>query len=255
MRPAPGSRPSVQDRRPGAVGRACAAAALLAAALLAGCAALPGPAAAAGEPAGHRCAQPALVVHAERRADAVLACEAAAASLGFLATMGAGPAPPIAIDIAARLPAGISASALAAYSKRTGRITVLRYDAFVRRGHWFKAPVDRELYRSVFAHEVAHAVAVALAGPDGLDTGAHEYIASVAMFATMSSSVRERVLDRYDRAGFSHDQQINSMVYAFDPEQFAVDAWRHFSLLDDAPAFLRRVLDGKALREPRALGD
>jgi hypothetical protein len=206
-------------------------------------------------PIEHRCPQTPLVVHAEMAADAALACDGGTASLAFLSVTGTAPAPPIVIEIAARLPAGISDTAVAAYNTRTRRITVLRYDKFLRLGEWFKAPIERELYRSLFAHEVAHAAAVALAAPPGLGTAAHEYIAYVAMFATMPPALRKQVLARFDNAGFTHDLQISSMVYAFDPEQFGIDAWGHFSALRDRTGYLKRVLDGQALREPKGLAD
>lgn len=239
----------------GRASRTGVAAALLAAAMSSACSGWAGSSGANDAPTEHRCPQAALTVIAEVAADATQACDGATAALAFLAMAGTTAAPPIVIEVAARLPAGVSATAIAAYSRRTGRITVLQYDRFLRLGEWFKVPIQRDLYRSLFAHEVAHAAAMALSGPAGLDTGAHEYIAYVAMFATMTPALRERVLARFDEPGFSYDQQINSMVYAFDPEQFGVDAWRHFAELRDRTAFLRRVLDGQALREPRPLGD
>ncbi len=249
----PGPRPGAD--RPHGAGAALVALAVLAVLALGACSGWREPMVATGAPAEHRCPLAALTVVAEADADAALACDGAAAGLAFLASAGPAAAPPIVIEVATRLPAEVSDTAIAAYNRRTGRITVLRYDRFLRLGVWFKVPIERELYRSLFAHEVAHAAAVALSGTSGLDTGAHEYVAYVAMFATMAPALRERVLARFDESGFTHDQQINSMVYAFDPEQFGVDAWRHYTGLRDRSAFLRRVLEGKALREPRPLGD
>ena len=202
-----------------------------------------------------RCDGADVRVQATDLEDVATACEGARRALAFLARYGLASDHVIEVELLAQLPAGLRESAVGCYNRQTHRMAVLTYAEFVKRGNWFGLPIDRALYRSVVAHEVAHAVVGCQPGAAKLPLPAHEYMAYVAMFGTMEPPMRERVLANFPGAGFEHDAQINSLVYGFDPMRFGASAWQHFSRLADGQAYLRRILAGQALRDEVTLAD
>lgn len=103
------------------------------------------------------------------------------------------------------------------------------------------------MYRSLVIHEVAHAVAscnFSIADPT---VHAQEYIAYVAMFATMDAVFRTRILAANPVPGFENESEINELTYAMDPTRFGVQAYRHYLEEAHGDAFLRKTLNGKAL--------
>jgi hypothetical protein len=201
------------------------------------------------------CDGAAVRVRATDREDAATACEGARRALAFLARYGVATDHAIEVELQPQLPSGLRASAVGCYNRRTHRVTVLSYAEFLERGTWFGVPVDRELHRSVVAHEVAHAVVGCQPGAAKLSLPAHEYMAYVATFGTMEPPLRERVLAIYAGAGFDHDAQINSLIHGFDPMRFGASAWQHFRQLADIPAYFRRILAGEILQDEAIFGN
>lgn len=210
--------------------------------------ALSSPGAPAG-PAETRCPGPyGVSVRAEAAADAQAACDGALRAVEFLAQAGLSPPPELAIDVVEQLPGELRGRAVGCYVRDTGRIVLLSYAAFEATGSWLRSPVDRELYRSAASHEMAHAVVGCNAASPELPVPAHEYVAYVAMFATMEPAQRQRVLARFGGTGFDNTLQINTVVYMVDPLQFAADAWRHYLKRRDGAAWLRDVVAGHVVQ-------
>jgi hypothetical protein len=107
--------------------------------------------------------------------------------------------------------------------------------------------MEPALYRSLVAHEVAHAVAAANFEITNPAIQAHEYIAYVTMFATMAPTLRERLLARYPGGGYEDDGQMSSTILLFDPMRFGAQAYRHY--LESGSAYLHAVVAGRALVE------
>lgn len=207
------------------------------------------PPADAAEPAEHRCpSAPTVTVLTPDPVDVPAVCDGAWRAIGFLAAAGLQPPEGARIELVERMPEGLRDNSAGCYIRGARRILLLRYAAFAQRGHWFGLAVDRDLYRSAAAHEMAHAVVgchadLYLPGP------AHEYVAYVTMFATMDPAVRERVLARFPGTGFDSVMQINPTVYFLDPLQFGAEAWRHYLRQPDRAAWLREVVAGRAVPE------
>ena len=191
---------------------------------------------------------PDISVRARAAADAQAACDGARRAIDFLVAAGLEPPPELTIDIVEQLPGELRGLAVGCYVRDTRRIVLLSYDAFEATGSWLRSPVDRELYRSAASHEMAHAVVGCNAASPELPVPAHEYVAYVAMFATMEPAVRQRVLARFGGTGFDSTLQINTVVYLVDPLQFAVDAWRHYLKRRDRAAWLRDVVAGHVVQ-------
>ncbi len=206
--------------------------ALLSAALLATMGAAP--ARGEGPPAGSPCpGLPGVAVHGGAPADAVTVCEGAARAIAFLRRAGLQPPASTTFEVVDALPPDLDGHALGCYLRGSRR--------------WFRVPADREMYRGVAAHEMAHAVVGCQPGGREASVAAHEYVAYVTLLATLEPATRRRVLDRFAGRGFDTVLQINDIVHAVDPQQFGVDAWRHYQRRADRAGWLRDVVAGGIL--------
>lgn len=181
--------------------------------------------------------------------DADAACEGARRALVFLARAGLGPPPGTTIEITTEMPAELGGRAVGCYLRETRRILLLPFQAFEAGGQWFQMPTDLELYKSVAAHEIAHAVVGCHSEPARLPVAAHEYVAYVVTLATMEPRLRERLLAKFPGTGFGNTLQINEINYIANPNQFGADAWRHYLRRSNGAAWLREIISGKVVQE------
>jgi hypothetical protein len=200
--------------------------------------------------ARHRCPGATGVVVGPASADhAALVCEGVARALHVLARAGLVAPSETRIEIVRQLPGALAGRAVGCYLRDTRNILLLDYEAFEAIGEWFRTPVDRELYRSAAAHEMAHAMVGCNTSSDRLPTAAHEYVAYVVLFATMDPELRERVLAKFPGRGFTSTLQISEVGHLADPNQFGVDAWRHYLGRRDREAWLRAMIAGGVVQE------
>ncbi|MDX2006795.1 MAG: DUF6639 family protein [Meiothermus sp.] len=195
------------------------------------------------------CTQPLVQVKATNLEDVQDICRGVQDATSFLAGHGFLFDQPLVIEVADKLPEDAGPFALGCFFTHQSRIVVLSYAAFKEIRNWLNVPVSRELYRSLAAHETAHAWAESnISGPNQ-NLVAQEYIAYVVMFVTMNPDLRTSVLHAVPGFGFDDELQINAMVYMLDPVVFAVESYRHYLKPGNGPAFLQKVLTGKALAE------
>lgn len=192
---------------------------------------------------------PSVLVRTAVTHDAGLACDGAQRALAFLARHGVSTPGSIRIDIVDELPGELGGRAVGCYLPVNGQVLLLSYATFEASGEWFRVPVSPELYRAAAAHEVAHAAVGCHTAPQRLPVAAHEYLAYVVMFATLQPALRERVLARFPGRGFANTLQINDVNHIVDPNQYAVDAWRHYLRKPDPAAWLQAVLNGEVVQE------
>lgn len=189
-------------------------------------------------------------VEADIDADAKSACEGAKNAITFLKSQGFRIPDSISITLVEKMPDEVSPSALGAYFKSEQRIVILYYKIFLARREWYRIPIDRDIYRSVVSHEVTHAIAshnFGMAQPSML---AEEYVGYVALFSTMPSAHRERILALYPDTGAADDSFLSDVsVYMIDPIRFGANAYRHYRRPDNGSAFLQAVLSGAALAD------
>lgn len=194
-----------------------------------------------------RCAGADVVVRASDRADAESACEGARQAIQFLAGEGLRVPDAIEVQVVDELPDVANREAVGAYLHAERRAYIIPFATFDVRTRHFGLRVDRSMYRSLAAHEVAHVVAAANFTVKQPNIEAQEYIAYVAQLATMTPELRGRVLALPGSFTFDSPLQINTAVYLADPERFGIGAYRHFQNLQDREAFLREVLAGRLL--------
>ncbi len=219
--------------------RAVAAAAILAASTLP----------ARGEPRTSGCVGVRADVTADAAGDVAIACDGARDAWTFLRPLVAEPLPRLQIDLVHRLPPNLRADAIGCYAHETRRISVLTSRDFLARERWFGISPTRALYRSIVAHEVAHALVGCVLGERRLPSAAHEYVAYVTMFATMDDATREQVLAAMPAQGVDSVSKFNDITYAFDPMGFGVEACRHWRDQPEGLGYLRRIVAGELIPE------
>jgi hypothetical protein len=189
------------------------------------------------------------VHHAKDAAEAALACAGGVEAVKFLEPIGLVLPLRIRIELVTERPPGLAPSAAGCYDVAGQRVLVPHLDLFLQNRTWFGVPATAELYRSVVAHESAHAIAACHIGDRKLPLAAHEYVAYVTMLATMEEGTRDRVLEANPGTGFDHPAQINDLRYVLGPEQFGVESYRHWLKQLDPPGFLRRLLAGEVVMD------
>jgi hypothetical protein len=193
------------------------------------------------------CASQQAAVRALRAEDRQDACEGAGRAIAFFAGHGLKPTHPLVIEVTNRMAQEAGPTAVGCYLEQRDQILMLDYAAFKARRTWFKLPIDRELYRSLAAHESAHAIAACNFGIPRPSIQAKEYLAYVAMFASMPPALRERVLKAMPGEGFENEDRITAVFYMFDPMRFGAEAWRHYLKPENGARFLQAVLAGRSL--------
>ena len=177
---------------------------------------------------------------------ASLACEGATRAVAFLKGFGLDVSYPIDVELVDQVANRAAAGHLVASSKKA---LVLNYPAFQKFQKWLRVPIDAEIYRVLVAHEVAHVVAAHNFQVAKPTVQAHEYIAYVTSFATMSLPQREIVLSQFSGDGFETEQQMNTTIYLCDPMRFGAEAYRHFVKQDKHADYLWSILSGHVINE------
>ncbi|MGC2519764.1 MAG: DUF6639 family protein [Burkholderiales bacterium] len=194
-----------------------------------------------------RCPNRNVVVHSAARGDAETACEAAGEAIAFLASHGLDTTRAVEIHLVSKLPDIANKSAAGCYDHPHRRTYMLIFSACSKQGRWFELPLDRALYKSLVAHEVAHAVAAANFSVPKPSILAQEYIAYVTQLATMPPRHLARVLERFPGNGFDSAAEMSLTFYTMNPSQFGVEVYRHFLKPGNGEAFLKEVLSGRVL--------
>ena len=195
-----------------------------------------------------RCADGQVLVRSEDGSNASIVCGAARDAVAFLESQGLRAPAEVSIEVARKLPVVAGPSAAGCYLKRENRVIVLGYAEFKDFGSWFGLPIDRDLYRSLIVHEVAHAVGACNFGVEFPPIEATEYVAYVTMFATMDPSLRAHALAQFPGEGYDKEAEINSTIYMLDPMRFGTQAYRHYLKPGNGREFLRAVVAGRVVK-------
>lgn len=188
-------------------------------------------------------------VESDAVADAQTVCEGASRALAFLARTGLDVSSDVTVEVVAQLPGELAGCAIGCYLRDTKRVLLLSFDAFQAGGGWFRMPASVELHRAVASHETAHAVVGCLAGARPLPVAAHEYVAYVVLFATMDPALRQRVLGKFPGVGFRSAGEISDITHIVNPNQFGVDAWRHFLKVKNREVWIKKMIAGEVVSE------
>lgn len=196
-----------------------------------------------------RCDDANVVVHSPNLGDAKSVCKGAADAIRFLGAQGFETNGQIEVLIVADRHDLISDSAYGGYIHSVRSACVVVFSEIAKHGTLFDLPFDRDLYRSLATHEVAHAIAALNFRISEPQIEAEEYIAYVAMYATMPAMYRDKLLERFVGMEFENEMQINTIVYLLDSFRFGILAYKHFMKASNGADFLQQVLMGRALLE------
>ena len=192
------------------------------------------------------CVRPSITIEAEP-ADRRVICDGVEDALAFFGRLGLDLSHPLAIEATLDLPDELSANVVGCYKEEERTVFVLPFSALEGREAGFEVPVGSDLYRSLVTHEVAHAIAGCNFAISRPTAHAHEYLAYVAMLATMNPVVRAQIMATKPGTGFQDLSEINELTYAFDPARFGIEAYRHYLKKDNGDDFLLKVLSGEVL--------
>jgi len=188
-----------------------------------------------------------VVVHSLDYSDAQTACAGAADAIRFLHALGLVTTGQVDLRVVDELPGSRISSRSGCFIASERCAYLLTFAKLQERGTPFDLPIDRALYQSMAAHEVAHVIAANNFVVPAPRIEAQEYIAYVTMLGTMAPSYRDLLLAQYPGGGFVTETEINTTVYLFDPLRFGIQAYRHFLKAENGKAFVQRVLAGQAL--------
>lgn len=188
-----------------------------------------------------------VAVFAAAGEDVADACGGAADAIGFFRATRLLADMPVEIHVQDVLQQAVGPGAAGGFLAREGRILMLPYAEFRKIGTWFGVPIDRRLYRSLAAHEVAHALASGNFAVRMPSVEAHEYIAYVTMFSTMDPGLRERILAAIPETEPERTPWLSAAFHLFEPMRFGVTAYRHYIGPDGGPEYLRDILAGRAM--------
>ena len=103
----------------------------------------------------------------------------------------------------------------------------------------------RDLYASLIAHEVTHALTCQFIAESECSRVALEYLASVVQVSSMSNDARQILLDYFPRTSPVDLEMFNEFTFYSSPQWFVANAYRHFNQLDNGCEFLRDIISGK----------
>jgi len=199
--------------------------------------------------AERRCAGINATIYADSAYDAYLACAGAADAAAFLSQRG------FTVDTVMRIEVldsvflhadeNPSFRILGQFVAEQDRILVTSMNGqreMAAEKPIFGVPYEAAMFRSVVAHEAAHAIAEDNFHVDSPTRLAHEYIAYIVQLATMPPRLRQQILDHHRAPAFASELEINPMLYGLNPDVFAVKAYGHFRSPGVGVAFLQTLL-------------
>lgn len=189
-----------------------------------------------------------LTVVAENLPTAQHACDALAAQRSLLDACGLIPERSYALRIVRKIEEG-PGNCLARYHCDAEAIEVIGPD-------WLRAAIEPgsvlnrldpgRLFVSLVVHEWTHAVFDEVTEGAARDLGDQEYVAFAMQLAALSPEDRQTWLAAYPGREPVQHREINAVVAALDPPQFATRAWRHFAAENNGCSTVRDLISGKS---------
>jgi hypothetical protein len=193
------------------------------------------------------CPQISVTVFSPVAQDARDVCAAALSVFTLFREVGLDKSVPLAVSVVASLPEYLGPAVLGCFTPADRRTRILTFESAKARGPWFGRPLDRPLYRSLAAHEIAHALAWCNTSDGPLSVRGREYVAYAVMFKTMEPRHREAILAQTPGPGFESESEISDTFFYLAPSRFGVDAYRHYLRPENGSRFLREIMRGAAL--------
>lgn len=128
------------------------------------------------------------------------------------------------------------------------QIEITDFDAFkklIKPGSpYYKLP-SRDLYESLIAHEVTHAITSPLIRDSDCPIVANEYIAAVIQMSSMSNETRQILLNAFPRSTLVELEMFNEFSFYSSPQWFVANAYRYYNQKDKGCELLLGILNGE----------
>ena len=130
------------------------------------------------------------------------------------------------------------------FDSRSDRIQVMSLDAIlqsVTAPTLYEEALDLELYRSVIAHEVTHAVVQYNSHSAQITTTAQEYLAHATQIAVLPEARRSRIIAAANVGPWESDDVISEVYTAMALTRFAVKCYLHLMAHQEPITFVQML--------------
>lgn len=134
------------------------------------------------------------------------------------------------------------------YDRRSDRIHVMSLQSILNANETpllYDEPLDLELYRSVIAHEVAHAVVQHNSRTADLAATVQEYLAHATQLAVLPEARRARIIAAAGVGPWEPGDVISDIYMAMAITRFAVKCYLHLSAHQEPVGFVHTLLASK----------
>jgi hypothetical protein len=102
----------------------------------------------------------------------------------------------------------------------------------------------KQMFDSIVVHELTHALYDATPCPSESCIATAEYLAYALQIASLPDTTRAAVAAGIAEGREVQRESISGIMYLFAPDNFALNAWGHYSQVPDQCAHIRDILDG-----------
>ena len=186
-----------------------------------------------------------VVVAYDNIEDYELVCKALIDVIGVAKKIGLSEELPVQITFVDKLTIGHTGAHIALFNSATMQVQMLSREACIRSFKdevIFGLELDKELYKSMIIHELAHVLAWQNRGLKPIRREMHEYFAYAIQLALLDESHRTRVILSNDVPAFSDRSEITELYYLLNPHFFAVKSYLHFKNIENGWAYLWSIL-------------
>ena len=193
----------------------------------------------------NRCNDSSVVVTYSKTEDYQLVCDAVnnvivtAKKIGFSEELN------ISISLVDRLIINNTGKSLAFFNPNTMEIQVLSMEACKKtfeKQLVLDQEIDKELYRSIIIHELAHALFWENMGKNVTAREIHEYFAYIIQLALLDEYHRDKIIVSSGVPAFLNRSEISEDYYLLNPTRFAVKSYLHFMKVKEGWPYLQSLV-------------
>lgn len=129
------------------------------------------------------------------------------------------------------------------YDSETGWCEIFDWQTQSNKKIFGSFDMTKEGHISIITHEAAHRFyhLILSRRDETVSRSLHEFVAYVVQIHTMKEPEKTKVLGLWPGEVFESIENINILVWAFDPNRFAIMAYRFFL---NSPKIMQSILDG-----------
>ncbi len=179
----------------------------------------------------------------------LLACEGVERAANLFSACGLPPVEPVRVSVAPGMLEFCGTPAHGSYNRSSGEMRIASLEGCktaARPGGLFGIVPASDAWRSIVAHETAHATIIELGMPTNRLVP-HEFIAAIVQLAALPDDARSDFLSVRRLTLPVEEADLNAVIYGFDPLVFARKSWHFWQSRTDPCAYLRETISGEHL--------